>query len=316
MTGSVAAEAATRGPADEVWTVLRLMRWSGEYLEGKGVERGRLDAEHLLAHALGVGRLQLYLQFDRPLERRELDRFRPLLRRRAQREPLQYILGRAAFRELDLHVNRRVLIPRPETEVLVEEVLAWARAQRRKAMSAVDLGTGSGAIALSLAFEGPFTEVVAVDASAAALEVAEENVRASGLVDRVDLRRGSLFDALAAREAFDVVVSNPPYVSEAEMATLQPEVGEWEPREALLGGPDGLGVIRSIVAGASRHMAAGGLLALEVGAGQAGLVTAEVESAGGYDEVRVRRDLSGRERVVLARRAMVAENVTRLEGNA
>lgn len=314
MTGSVSTEAARPAAEGEVWTVLRLMRWSGEYLDGKGVERGRLDAEHLLAHALGVGRLQLYLQFDRPVERAELDRFRPLLKRRAQREPLQYILGRAAFRELDLHVDPRVLIPRPETEVLVEEVLAWAKAQGRGELSAVDLGTGSGAIALSLLVEGPFARVVAVDASEAALEVAVANVRGSGLMDRVELRRGSLFDALAEKETFDVVVSNPPYVAEAEMATLQPEVGEWEPREALLGGPDGLAVIRSIVTGAVHHMAAGGLLALEVGAGQAGPVTAEVESAGGYDEVRVRRDLSGRERVVLARRA-VAENVTRVEGN-
>lgn len=315
MTGGLTTEAATPAAGGEVWTVMRLMRWSGEYLEGKGVERGRLDAEHLLAHALGVGRLQLYLEFDRPLERDELDRFRPLLKRRAQREPLQYILGRAAFRELDLHVDPRVLIPRPETEVLVEEVLAWARSQGRGELSALDVGTGSGAIALSLLVEGPFAGVVAVDASEAALEVAEENVRASGLAERVELRRGSLFDAVGASETFDVVVSNPPYVAEAELASLQPEVGEWEPREALLGGPDGLTVVRAIVTGAVGHVEAGGLLALEVGAGQAGPVTAQVESTGGYDEVRVRRDLSGRERVVLARRAAVIENVTRVEGN-
>ena len=144
---SVAADAATadRGRDGEVWTVLRLMRWSGEYLESKGVQRGRLDAEHLLAHALGLPRLQLYLQFDRPLGGEELGLFRPLLRRRAEREPLQYILGRAAFRELDLRVDRRVLIPRPETEVLVDQVLAWAAAQDRKDMSAADIGPTKGA---------------------------------------------------------------------------------------------------------------------------------------------------------------------------
>lgn len=303
MTAGGAAAAASRGRDGEVWTVLRLMRWSGEYLEGKGVERGRLDAEHLLAHTLGVGRLQLYLQYDRPLDRAELDRFRPLLRRRAEREPLQYILGRAAFRELDLSVDRRVLIPRPETEVLVDEILAWAASQDREGLTAVDVGTGSGAIALSLAVEGPFARVVATDASAGALEVARANAGALGLEERLDLRPGALFDPLGAEERFDVVASNPPYVAEAEVPGLEPEVGVWEPREALLGGPDGLTVLRALVGGAAGHLEPWGLLALEVGAGQAPLVVAEVEAQGAYDDVRVRRDLAGLERVVLARRA-------------
>jgi release factor glutamine methyltransferase len=277
------------------------MRWSGEYLESKGVERGRLDAEHLLAHALGVSRLQLYLQFDRPLDRQELDLFRPLLRRRADREPLQYILGRAAFRELDLHVDRRVLIPRPETEVLVGEVLAWAAAQDRKDMSAADIGTGSGAIALSLVHEGSFARVVATDVSEDALAVARGNAAALGLSDKVDFRAGALFAALDNGAIFDVVVSNPPYVAEAEAETLEPEVGVWEPGQALFGGPDGLAVVRALVGGAGARLRPGGLLAMEVGAGQAGLVVAEVETIGGYDDVRVRRDLAGRQRVILAR---------------
>lgn len=300
---SVVADTATaeRGRDGEVWTVLRLMRWSGEYLESKGVERGRLDAEHLLAHALGIPRLQLYLQFDRPLDREELDLFRPLLRRRADREPLQYIVGRAAFRDLDLHVDRRVLIPRPETEILVDEVLAWAKAQDRDGMTAADVGTGSGAIALSLVHEGPFVRVVAVDISDNALDVARINAAATGLDDRVDFRAGSLFSAMGNGEIFDVIVSNPPYVAEAEAETLEPEVGVWEPGQALFGGPDGLAVIRALVGGAGARLRPGGLLALEVGAGQAGLVVAEVETIGGYDDVRVRRDLAGRQRVILAR---------------
>ncbi len=293
---------------EEVWTVLRLMRWSGEYLESKGIERGRLEAEHLLAGALGVERLQLYLQFDRPLSPEELDRFRPLLRRRAKREPVQYILGRAAFRELELKVDRRVLIPRPETEVLVDEVLAWARGAGREGLSAVDLGTGTGAIALSLALEGPFGRVVATDASADALAVARENLMASGLQDRVELREGDLFDALGADETFDLVVSNPPYVTDSEMEALQPEVGQWEPVQALAAGPDGMRVLRAIVSGAGAHMEAGGLLALEIGAEQARPVVGLVEAAGGYDDVRIRRDFTGRERMVLARRAGRDEN--------
>jgi release factor glutamine methyltransferase len=305
VSGEASAGAPARGQGrdGEVWTVLRLMRWSGEYLEGKGIERGRLEAEHLLAGALGVGRLQLYLQFDRPLSAEDLDRFRPLLRRRADREPVQYILGRAAFRELDLKVDRRVLIPRPETEVLVDEVLEWARAGAREDLSVVDLGTGSGAIALSLAAEGPFTRIVATDASADALVVAGANASAAGLEDRVEFREGSLFDALAADERFDVVVSNPPYVTEAELETLEPEVRIWEPAQALAGGVDGMAVVRAIVEGAAGHLSPGGLLALEVGAAQASSVVGRLEVEGGYEDVRVRRDFTGRERMVLARRA-------------
>lgn len=284
------------------WTVLRLIEWSGAYLEEKGVEGGRRDAEHLLAHALGVERLQLYLQYDRPLDAEELDAFRPLLRRRARREPLQYILGSAAFRELVLQVDTRALIPRPETEVLVEEVLAWSGSRAVPPVSALDVGTGSGAIALSLALEGPFRRVVATDASADALSLAETNARTLGLAESVVFRRGDLFEPLEADERFDVVVSNPPYVLEGEAPTLQPEVAEWEPAEALFGGPDGLDVIRRLVAEVAKYLTPGGLLALEVGLGQAGSVTALVEATGAFDEVRVRRDYTGRERMVLARR--------------
>lgn len=296
------AVATTMAPThdDEVWTVLRLMRWSGEYLEGKGVERGRLDAEHLLAHALGLPRLQLYLQYDRPLDKSELDGFRPLLRRRARREPLQYILGRAAFRELDLRVDPRVLIPRPETEVLVDEVLAWARV--REDLDALDLGTGSGAIALSLLVEGPFRRVVATDVSAGALEVAKENARDTGVEERLELRSGTLFDTVYPGESFDVVVSNPPYVAEDEAPGLQPEVGRWEPAAALFGGPDGLSVVRTIVQGAGGVLKPGGLLALEVGERQPGIVAGALNGTGDFDDVRIRRDLAGRQRIVLARR--------------
>lgn len=301
--GPASFSSALRGRDGEVWTVLRLMRWSGEYLEEKGVERGRLDAEHLLAHALDTERLQLYLQYDRPLSRSELDAFRPLLKRRADREPLQYILGKAAFRELELAVDARVLIPRPETEVLVGEVLDWAEARDATDLTAMDLGTGSGAIALSLAQEGPFGRVVATDRSPEALETARENAEAAGLEDRVEFRSGELFEPLAAGERFDVIVSNPPYVAEGDAEELQPEVRDWEPTGALFAGPDGLAVIRNIIDGAGEHLEPGGLLALEVGLGQAGPVVTLTEEAGAYGDVRVRRDLARRERMVLARRA-------------
>ncbi len=200
-------------------------------------------------------------------------------------------------------MDPRVLVPRPETEILVEEVLAWAAGRQRGDLTAVDLGTGSGAIALSLLREGPFARVVATDASEDALAVAALNARSTGLEERLELRHGSLFEPLGHGERFDAVVSNPPYVAEVEAAGLEPEVGVWEPGGALFGGPDGLAVLRAIVEGAGPFIHPDGLLALEVGAGQAGIVVTAVEARGGYDDVSVRRDLAGRQRVVLARRA-------------
>lgn len=286
---------------DERWTVLRLILWSADFLRTKGVESGRLDAEHLLAHVLQLGRLQLYLEFERPLTPAELDAFRPLLRRRAGREPLQYILGHQPFRELDLAVEPGVLIPRPETELLVGEILSWAASEGLEASVMLDLGTGSGAIALSLAHEGRNTRIVAVDLSEAALEVARRNRESAGLTGKVDLRRGSLFEPLGENERFDVITSNPPYVAEVDEAGLEPEVRDWEPREALFAGADGLDVLRRIVTGARGHLREGGLLALEVGAGQAVEVAELLRDAGGYEDVRVVRDYSGRQRFVFAR---------------
>ncbi len=295
--------AVARGYSGDGWTVLRLILWSADYLGEKGVRRGRLDAEHLLAHVVGVGRLQLYLEHDRPLTADELDGFRPLLRRRAKREPLQYIIGCQPFRELDLEVSPAVLIPRPETELLVGEILDWSAGQDRAGMTVLDVGTGSGAIALSLAFEGPFASVLATDVDEGALEVARRNRDSADLGDKVEFRVGPLFEPLHPGERFDVIVSNPPYVVDAEVGTLDPEVAEWEPKRALLGGPDGLKVVRGLVHEARAVLRPGGLLALEVGAGQAGRVVRLLEDTGEYEESRVRRDYSGKERIVLAQRA-------------
>ena len=247
MTTDVGSDRGDVEPArsGQIWTVLRLILWSADYLGQKGVRRGRLDAEHLLAHVVGVGRLQLYLDYDRRLTADELDGFRPLLRRRANREPLQYIIGRQPFRELDLEVSPAVLIPRPETELLVGEILDWAAGSERSEMTALDVGTGSGAIALSLAFEGSFASVLGTDVDEGALEVARRNRDSADLGDKVELRLGPLFDPLHPGESFDVIVSNPPYVAESQAMTLDPEVVEWEPKRAFFGGPDGLDVVRS-----------------------------------------------------------------------
>ena len=290
------------GNTGESWTILRMILWSAEYLKNKGVETGRLDAEWLLAAALGVDRLQLYLKYDRPLRSEEREAFKPLLRRRAGREPLQYIIGRTGFRELELKTDPRVLIPRPETEVLVQEVLDWASAG---AESVWDMGTGAGAVALSLAAEGTWTRVVATDVSPEALSVAADNAERYDLGGHVEFREGSLFEPLEEGERFDVIVSNPPYIAESEKGELQPEVRDWEPPEALFAGEDGLDVIRQLVAGAPKHLLSGGLLALECGLGQAEGIAADVQATGAFGAVRIRADLTGRPRFVTAERGAV-----------
>ena len=290
------------GNTGESWTILRMILWSAEYLKNKGVETGRLDAEWLLAAALGVDRLQLYLKYDRPLRFEEREAFKPLLRRRAGREPLQYIIGRTGFRELELKTDPRVLIPRPETELLVQEVLDWASAG---AESVWDMGTGAGAVALSLAAEGTWTRVVATDVSPEALSVAADNAERYDLGGHVEFREGSLFEPLEEGERFDVIVSNPPYIAEGEKGELQPEVRDWEPPEALFAGEDGLDVIRQLVAGAPNHLVSGGLLALECGLGQAEGIAADVQATGAFGAVRIRADLTGRPRFVTAERGAV-----------
>lgn len=301
-------ESVSPPPPGEPWTVLRMIRWSGRYLREKGVKEGRLDAEHLLAESLGLSRLELYLQFDRPLTTEELEGFKPLLLRRADREPLQHVLGHTAFRELDLEVDARALVPRSETEELVEAVLEWC-ADRTHAddgsdgdvgPTVLDVGTGTGAIALSLALEGDFRRVVATDTSEDALALAGENRARAGLEDEVELRRGSLFEPVDAGERFRVVVSNPPYIARGDADTLAPEVREWEPESALFAGSDGLDVLRSLIGGAPEVLRPAGLLALEIGAGQGRAVSELIRGTGAFEDPTVRRDLAGRDRILLA----------------
>lgn len=282
------------------WTVLQLVTWSSSYLKGKGVESPRLDSEHLLAFVLGMDRLGLYLEFDRPITTEELSRFKPMLLDRARRKPLQYVLGRTAFRGLDLATDPRVLIPRPETEELVGAVLQQVGTWGAGELRALDVGTGSGAIALALAQEGPFGHVLATDASETALDVARENARAHGLEDRVEFRQGVSLGIIRPDERFHVLVSNPPYVAEEEFSELQPEVRDWEPRRALVAGKGGLSVLMDLVDGAPDVLEVGGLLALEVGFKQAAVVAGRVRGIRGFEAPVVLRDLSRAERVVLA----------------
>jgi release factor glutamine methyltransferase len=269
-------------------TLGEVLRRSAAHLEEKGSPTARLDAELLLGHALGLSRVELYTAFDRPLTEAELARARELVARRARREPVAYILGEWGFRRLTLAVDRRALIPRPETEVVVERALERLRGQ--EAPRVLDVGTGTGAIALAIADEHPGARVTAIDASADALALARENAERTGLA--IELREHDLFAGLP-EGPWDLVVSNPPYVEPEELETLAPDVRDYEPHVALVAS----GAVEAVARGARAVLRPGGALVLEVGDGQAPDVAALLESLG-YRDVRVTPDLTGRDRVV------------------
>ena len=269
-----------------------VLRLSTEHLAAKGSDTPRLDAERLLAKAIGLERIELYTAFDRPLTQPELAAARELVARRARREPLQYVLGEWGFRHLTLTVDRRALIPRPETEILVERALALVAGLERPRV--LDVGTGSGAIALAIADERPGAVVTGLDSSEDALGLAAENVARTGLA--VELAVHDLFEGLPDGP-WDLVVSNPPYVDAADLAGLQPEVREWEPHGAL----SAEGAVEAVARGAVAVLAPGGALVVEVGAGQTD-ATAALFHELGFAEVRMTRDLAGHDRVVEGRR--------------
>lgn len=280
-------------------TVLEIIKRSTEFFAGKGIESPRLNAELLIGHALGLARMQLYLQFERPLTEAELEKIRPLVRRRGQQEPVQYIIGETEFHGLRLKVDRRALIPRPETEQLVEQALAAAG---NSPASVLDLGTGTGAIALAIARACPTANVVAVDESEEALALARENVALAGLGERVQLLRSNWFSAIPPGARFALVVANPPYLSEEETAAARPEVRAFEPAGALMAGEGGIAALREILATAPRFLAPGGVLALETGIHQHAQLIALARAAG-YVGIESRQDLTGRDRFVIARLA-------------
>jgi release factor glutamine methyltransferase len=279
-----------------IWTVEALLRWVTEDLRGRGIESPRLDAELLVAHALSTTRLQLVVGSQRMLDAPELARLRELVRRRRLREPMAYILGVREFYGRAFRVDRRVLVPRPDTEALVDVALERTR-EMSMCMRALDLCTGSGCVAVTLARERPTSLVVATDVSEEALALARENALRLGAYN-LAFRRGDLFAAVEPACRFDLVTANPPYVPSTEMAQLAPDIREYEPRVALDGGGDGLAILHRIVADAPAHLAhRHGVLAVEVGAGEARAVAAIFERAG-FVDIEVRRDYARIERVV------------------
>jgi release factor glutamine methyltransferase len=268
-----------------------VLRLSAGYLSEHGSPTPRLDAELLIGHALGLPRIELYTNFDRPLDERELAACRALLERRRRREPVAYIIGRWGFHGLDLAVDGRVLVPRPETEVLVERCLALL--DGRDAPRVVDVGTGSGAIALAIKAARPDAAVTAADVSPDALAVARANAEALGL--GIELVEADLLAGVDGR--FALVASNPPYIGEAEVAGLEPEVAEYEPRLATVAGPAGTEVLERLAAAASGALEPGGWLVVECGAGQAEAVRGMLAAAGAV-ETFAEPDLAGIDRVV------------------
>ncbi len=286
----------------DCWRLLDILRETSLYFQRKGLENPRLQAELLLADVLRLRRIDLYLQYERVLTDAEVGAYREHVRQRARRRPVQYIVGSAGFRHLDLSVHEGVLIPRPETEEVAGAVLALVR--DRQAPRVLDLGCGTGAIGLAVAHEHSGARVVAVDLSPAAVRNARANAARTGLADRVWVVQGDLFAPLAPAGAgggFDVVVSNPPYIPRDRIASLQPEVRDYEPHLALDGGPDGLDVYRRIVAEASAHLRPAGRLVLELGDGQPGAVSS-LAAAQGLVVEDIRPDLNGTPRVLIASR--------------
>lgn len=290
------------------------LRLATEYLQKCGSDSPRLDAELLLAHVLGVDRVALYVNHDRPLVPTEVDTFRELLRQRGRGRPVAYILGERAFLTTSLAVNPAVLIPRPETELLVEAVVAWLAEQPGDSLLVADVGTGSGAIAIGIALAEPRAHVVAIDVSADAAQVAQANLERHALQGRVEVVVGDLLTPVLVppRNArfhggLDAVVSNPPYIATNELDTLPRDVREHEPRIALDGGADGLHAYRRLIPMASQALRSGGLLALEIGADQGDAVAALISQTGVWRSTRVQKDYAGYDRIVLSIKETVDE---------
>jgi release factor glutamine methyltransferase len=291
------AEQEAFGPP---WNIKKLLMWTTNFFQSKGLESPRFEAELLLGHSLSMPRVMLYAHHDRPVDADELTAYRALVKRRAAREPIAYITGKRGFWTIELKTDRRALIPRPETELVVERALALLPADQPA--NVLDIGTGTGAIALSIAGERPLATLVATDLSADALALARENAEALGLSDRVNLVQSDLLKQLDGQATgLDLIVSNPPYIGTSEQADLMPEVRDWEPASALFSGVDGLDIIRELAVQAHGALRAGGHLLCEIGY-QQGPAVKEIFERAGFEEVTIFKDLQRHDRVVQARR--------------
>jgi release factor glutamine methyltransferase len=280
----------------EQWNIRKLLTWAAPYLGAHQQKAPRLSAELMLGKVLNLSRLQLYLNYDRPLTAEELAAFKTLLLRRKASEPIAYITGNKEFFGLNLKVGPGVLIPRPESEHVVEAALDFAKVHQLNAPSILDLCTGCGAIALALAANLPDAKIWATDLSPQALQYAQDNARRLNMTDKIHFLQGNLWQPLPGM-CFDIITANPPYVSKREWRHLDQEVKGYEPATALLGGNDGLDIIRAIIEGAAGYLR--GLLAIELGAGQASEALTAAKRVGRFARINLRPDLAGHQRVLL-----------------
>jgi release factor glutamine methyltransferase len=280
--------------------VQEILNESTKSLEAAEIPSARLDAEVLLAFCLGCDRLEFFKNPEIQLDQTQMAAFQKLIDRRLQWEPVAYIIGRKHFWTFTLEVNKDVLIPRPDTEIIVEEILDIAKKTEADRITILDIGTGSGAIAIALAYEVPHASVMATDISLPALEVARRNAEILGLQNKIDFRQGNLFEPVEG--IFDIIASNPPYIGEEEYEELPEGVRDFEPREALFAGENGLEFYEKIIYQAAGHLKKNGWLLLEIGARQEKDVYRIMESSGFYDNIEMRRDYGGLPRVVKARR--------------
>lgn len=283
--------------ATETWTIRRVLDWTKGHFEKQDVDEPRLTAEILLSHVLTLPRVKLYMDLDRPLTKDELATYRGLIQRRLAGEPTQYLVGSKEFYGRKFQVDARVLIPRSETELLVEAALRQVK--KDEPARVLDVCTGSGCIAVSIAAERPQASVWAVDLMADALEVAKKNAETHQVDGRVTFFQGDLLGSLPAGATFDVIVSNPPYVKTGDLATLQREVQK-EPRVALDGGADGVQLIARLVTDALPRLKPGGLLAMEIGEDE-GVATKELLVRAGYHDVKIEKDLARHDRIAIGR---------------
>jgi release factor glutamine methyltransferase len=299
MSAFSAAPAAGTAAADQdIWTVRRILEWTTGFLRQKGIESPRLEAEILLAHARGCPRIRLYTDFNTPLTDAERSAMRDLVTRRSRREPIAYLVGHREFYGRTFHVSPAVLIPRPETETLIDVALELIPADHPAQL--IEVGIGSGCIAVTIARQRPLCRLTATDISPDALRIAAQNAARHEVADRITLLEGdALLPLLPATTLFDGIVSNPPYVTDGERGQLQPEIDLHEPALALYAGPDGLNVVRSIITHAPALLKPGAFIALEVDPQQCPTVLTLLKNAG-FDHGRIHHDAAGRDRIVQA----------------
>ncbi len=290
--------------AMQTWTIQKLLNWVTEYLTGKGIDSPRLSAELLLSQVLGLRRIELYTQFDKPVAKQQLDILHDLVKRAGQNEPIAYLVGKTEFYSLELSVTPDCMIPRPETELLVERAIEFLRT-RPGTQFVCDLCTGSGCIAVAVAKNFPNARIIATDICDAALAVAAGNIKKHQLKDQITLLRGDLFDPIISGldvNEFDLIVCNPPYVSTAEYENLDKNVKDFEPKVALFAGVDGLDIYRRVIEKTDRFLKPNAALMLEIGFAQGPAIKELLEQTGAFTEIKIEKDLHNNDRIAIAKK--------------